>query len=216
MPGFPLLTPAPTRRVAAVRRWLLVPANQLFLLLLGLVAFPLLFELGRTPVQLWDESRLAISAVELSRGGNWLVMTFNGQPDHWNTKPPLLIWLQVLSIKLLGYGNWSLRLPTALAALGTVVLLYRFAAHTLRRPLAGFFGGLVLVTAAGYVRLHGARTGDYDALLAFWEAVAWLSLFHYLESPRPRYLYWLGAALTAAVLTKGVAGLITIIGPAVK
>jgi len=62
------------------------------------------------------------------------------------------------------------------------------------------------------VRLHGARTGDYDALLAFWEVVAWVSFFQYLETSRPRHLYWLGAALTAAVLTKGVAGLLG--GPA--
>ncbi|MFD1467493.1 ArnT family glycosyltransferase [Hymenobacter caeli] len=198
--------------LAGGRQWLRMPANQLLLLLLGLAAFPLLFELGRSPVQLWDESRLAMNAMEMSRGGNWLVTTFQGQPDHWNTKPPLLIWLQVIAFKTLGYSNWALRLPSALAALGTVLLLYRFAAGTLRRPLAGFFGGLVLVTAAGYVRLHGARTGDYDALLAFWEVVAWLAFFQYLETARLRHLYWLGAAFTAAVLTKGVAGLLG--GPA--
>lgn len=202
------LAPPPAGLIAAVRHWLRVPANQLFLLLLGLAAFPLFFELGRTPVQLWDESRLAISAVEMSRGGSWLVTTFEGKPDHWSTKPPLFIWCQVLFIKLLGYTAWALRLPTALSAMGTVVVLYRFAAHTLRRPLAGFFGGLVLVTTAGYVCLHGARTGDYDAMLAWWITVSWLAFFHYLENGRTRHLYWLGAALAAAVLTKGVAGLL--------
>lgn len=200
---------APASRGTALRQWLLVPANQLFILLMVLVAFPLLFELGRTPVQLWDEARLAVSAVEMARSGsNWLITTFQGQPDHWSTKPPFLIWCQVLSFKLFGYTPWALRLPTALSALGTVVLLYRFAASHLHRPLAGFFGCLVLVTAAGYLRLHGARTGDYDTMLAFWEVVVWLSFFYYLEDGRPRHLYWLGGALVAAVLTKGVAGLL--------
>jgi len=203
---------SPTGRLAAVRQWLLVPANQLFVLLLLLVAFPLLFELGRTPVQLWDESRLAINAFEMAHGGNWLVTTFGHQPDHWNTKPPFLIWCQVLSFRLFGYSAWALRLPTAVASVGIVVLLYRFAAYTLHRPLGGFFGCLVLVTAAGYIRLHGARTGDYDTMLAFWEVVAWLSFFYYLEDGRPRHLYWLGGALVLAVLTKGVAGLLG--GPA--
>ena len=208
MSGLPTLVPPPSSRLAAVRQWLLVPANLLLVLLLVLVAFPLFFDLGYQPVQLWDESRLAMNALEMSHGGNWLVTTFEGQPDHWNTKPPLLIWLQALCLKVFGYGTWSLRLPTSLAALGTIVLLYRFAAYTLRRPLAGFFGGLVLATTMGYVRGHGARTGDYDAMLAFWEVVVWISFFQYLENGRRRTLYWLGAALTAAVLTKGVAGLL--------
>lgn len=197
---------------APSRQWLRGGANQLLVLLLVLAAFPLFWDLGRNPVQLWDESRQAVNAAELARGGNWLVTTFAGQPDHWNTKPPLLIWLQAGLIKLLGYGPWALRLPSAVAGLGTVGLLYGFAARALRRPVAGFFGGLVLVTTAGYVRLHGTRTGDYDALLAFWELVSWLAFFQYLEGGRARYLYWVAAGFTLAVLTKGVAGLLG--GPA--
>lgn len=206
------LETAPVGRLAAVRQWVLVPANQLLVLLLVLAAFPLLFELGRTPVQLWDEARLAMGAMEMSRGGNWLVVNYDGQPDHWSVKPPLLIWLQAISFKLLGYNALALRLPSALAGFGTVVVLYRFAAYRLGRPWAGFFGCLVLVTAGGYVRLHGIRTGDYDGLLAFWEVLVWISFFEYLETGRARHLYWLGGALVAAVLTKGVAGLLG--GPA--
>lgn len=51
MPDSTLLTP-PTSRLVAIRQWLLVPTNQLLLLLLVLAAFPLLFELGTSPVQL--------------------------------------------------------------------------------------------------------------------------------------------------------------------
>ncbi|MCC2545881.1 glycosyltransferase family 39 protein [Hymenobacter sp. BT175] len=197
---------------ARTRKWLTNPENQLLLLLLLLAAVPLLYELGRHPIQLWDESRLAVNAAEMSRNGNLLVTHFEGQPDHWNTKPPLLIWLQALSFTLFGYSTWALRLPTALATLGTLILLYRFAARDLRMPLAGFFAGLVLVCSTGYVRLHVARTADYDALLTFWQVVVWTSLFRYLETSRSRALLWLAVGLTAAVLTKSVAGLLALPG----
>ncbi|MBD2713633.1 glycosyltransferase family 39 protein [Microvirga sp. STR05] len=194
--------------MSPVRNWVRVPANQLLLLLLALAAVPLCYELGRNPIQLWDESRLAVNAAEMSQNGNLLVTHFEQKPDHWNTKPPLMIWLQALSFTLFGFSAWALRLPTALASLATVVLLFRFAARDLRLPAAGFLGGLILATSIGYVRLHVARTADYDVLLTLWEVVIWTSLFRYLETGRSRALLWLAVGLTAAVLTKSIAALL--------
>jgi 4-amino-4-deoxy-L-arabinose transferase-like glycosyltransferase len=148
----------------------------------------------------------------MALNNDWLVTHYGPDPDHWNTKPPLLIWLQALSFKAFGFSTWSLRLPTALAAIVTVFVLFRFACRVLKQPLAGFFGALVLVTCAGFVRLHVARTGDYDALLTMWETIVWVCFFQYLETGRARYLYWVAAGLTAAVLTKTIAGLLGVPG----
>jgi 4-amino-4-deoxy-L-arabinose transferase-like glycosyltransferase len=177
-----------------------------------LAAFPLYYELGRNPVQLWDESRVAVNAVEMARDGHWLVPRFGGLPDHWNTKPPLLIWLEALSFRAFGYSTWALRLPTLLAALGTVVLLFKFSQQVLKRPLAGLFATIVLVTCSGYVRLHVARTGDYDTLLTFWQVLLWTSFFQYVETGTRRHLLWVTIALVAATLTKGPAGLLGLPG----
>lgn len=198
----------------SLRQWFSRPDNYLLILVL-LAAFPLYYELGRNPVQLWDESRLAVNAAEMARDGHWLVPHFDGSPDHWNTKPPLLIWLEALCFKVFGYSTWSLRLPTLVAALTTLVLLFRFGAKALGRPLAGFFGCLVLVTCAGYVRLHVARTADYDALLACWQVLLWTSFFEYLETGHRRQLGWVAFALIAATFTKGPAGLLGLPGLAV-
>jgi 4-amino-4-deoxy-L-arabinose transferase-like glycosyltransferase len=182
------------------------------LLLLLIAVFPLYYELGRIPVQLWDESRLAVNAAEMAQSGHWLVPKFDGSPDHWNTKPPLLIWLQAACFTLFGYSTWALRLPTLLATLGTVLLLFRFAARELGRPLAGLFGAIILVTTTGYVRLHVARTGDYDALLTFWQVLLWVNFFKYLERGHRRHLVGLALAVLAASLTKGPAGLLGLPG----
>lgn len=206
-PATDLLPSLPARRLP----WLARPENQL-LLLLPLVVFPLYYELGRNPVQLWDESRMAVNAAEMARDGHWLVPHFGGQPDHWNTKPPLVIWLEALSLRAFGFSTWALRLPTLLATLATVALLFRFAARALQRPLAGFLGAVVLATCGGYLRGHVARTGDYDALLTCWQVLLWTQFFQYLETGARRHFLWAAGALVAATLTKGPAGLLGLPG----
>lgn len=177
------------------------------------VAYYALFHrLGSLPVQMWDESRLAVNAVEMARNGNWLVTTYAGQPDLWNTKPPLLIWLQALFFRLLGPTELTLRLPSAIAGLATVGLVGRFAYRHLGGTPAAVFGTLVLLTSDGYVDLHVTRTGDYDALLVLWVTGYILAFFRYLHQGSPQYLYWTAVGLALALLTKGVAGALPLPG----
>ncbi|HQA87386.1 MAG TPA: 4-amino-4-deoxy-L-arabinose transferase, partial [Bacteroidales bacterium] len=77
-----------------------------------LILFPLFGKLDKIPVQLWDESRLAINALEMFENGNLLVTYYKGEPDFWNTKPPLMIWFQSLNFHLFGVNEFSLRLPS--------------------------------------------------------------------------------------------------------
>jgi 4-amino-4-deoxy-L-arabinose transferase-like glycosyltransferase len=184
--------------------------SEAFLTVLALLAlaWPLAFDLGRAPIQSWDEARQAVNAFEmLSSGGQWLVTTFEHQPDLWNTKPPLLIWLQVLSMRALGPTALAVRLPSLLATLGTVGLLYG-AGRGVGRPALGLLAGALLVTMAGYLGPHVARSGDYDALLCGLVLGQVLATFFYVETGRHRYLALAAGAVGAAVLTKGVAGLL--------
>lgn len=64
------------------------------IVLLAMIAVPLFGHLDTLPLRLWDESRLAINAYEMMKDGDLIVTHFNGQPDMWNTKPPLMIWCQ--------------------------------------------------------------------------------------------------------------------------
>src|ERR1700730_8648375 len=67
-------------------------------LLLGFSLLMLRYD--QLPLQLWDESRNANNALEIARYGHWLVPTYKRGPDHWNTKPPLLIWQMAALIAL--------------------------------------------------------------------------------------------------------------------
>ncbi|GAB2526289.1 ArnT family glycosyltransferase [Rufibacter soli] len=184
-------------------------ANYLkYFILAALLYFPLFGYLERFPIRIWDEARQAINAYEMHVNGNYLVTYFEGQPDMWNTKPPLLIWLQVGFMKLLGVNELAVRLPSALSALLTCGLLLLFSERYLKSFWFGFIAVLVLITSTGYVHLHASRTGDYDALLTLFTTSSGLSFFAFCESRRPRFLYAFFAATALAVLTKSVTGLL--------
>jgi 4-amino-4-deoxy-L-arabinose transferase-like glycosyltransferase len=185
-------------------RWL---PFVLILLLLPLVYYTLFYQLGVNPIPMWDEGRLAVNAAEMDGNSNWIVTYYGGAPDMWNTKPPLMIWLEVISLRLFGYSNTALRLPAALSALATVIVVYVFAVHYLKQLLGGVFAVIVLLTADGYIEQHVSRTGDYDVLLTLLLTSAALCFFWYLESGRRAALVGFASAIALAALTKGVAGL---------
>lgn len=170
-------------------------------------ALPLFAHLDGPPVQVWDEMRNAENALEMNQSGNWLVTSFAGKPETWNTKPPLFTGLVALSQKAFGYNELSLRLPSALAALFTCLFLLWFVERITRSWWPGLIAVIILVSTPGYVALHGTRTGDFDSLLTLFTLFTACYFFLFIEEEKPQWLWLSSVALIAAVLTKGVAGL---------
>ncbi len=182
------------------------------LLLAALLYMPIFGHLGSLPIRIWDESRLAVNALEMYLNGDFIVTHFEGEPDMWNTKPPLLIWMQVFFMKVIGVNEVAIRLPSALAALFTCIALVAFSMRYLRNHWFGIIAVLALVTSQNFIAIHATRTGDYDALLTAFTTVSALLFFAFCETRDRRFLYlfFLGTAL--AVLTKSVAGLMFLPG----
>jgi len=133
---------------------------------------------------------------------NPLIVTYNGQADLWNCKPPLAIWLNALSMRLFGVSEFAVRLPSALAALGTTFAVFRFTKRTSDRRTA-ILAALILIGMAGYVEVHVARSADYDSLLVLFTTLTTFSLYFALDSGR---FYPAAAYGFLAFLTKGTAG----------
>ncbi len=177
--------------------------------LLSLIcAFPIFIHLEKIPIRIWDESRLCINAYEMLKNNNWLITYFEGKPDMWNTKPPLMIWMQVLCSKIFGYSELAMRLPSAIAAFLLVLFLSYFAKRYLKNFWFGLITCIVLVTSYGFINVHGTRTGDYDSLLCLFLVVYSLSYFLYLEQKNKRDLIFFFIALILAVMTKSIQGLL--------
>ena len=177
-----------------------------------LAALPLFGHLSELPVQRWDESRLALAAIEMTFHKNLFVTTFLGQPDMAAMKPPLQIWLMALSIKIFGANELALRLPSAIAGLFTCYFIYWFLASKFKKPVAGVLSAAILLVSYTYVRLHGIRTGDYDGLLTLFTTIFLFYYYLYLQKEQSRHLLIAMIALTLACFAKGVAALMFLPG----
>jgi len=179
-----------------------------FLILVALMYQPLFGHLDTLCIRIWDEARPANNAYEMMYSGWSIVTTFLGKPDLYSTKPPLFVWIQVLSIKLFGFNEIAIRLPTAIIAFFTCILMLVFSQRYFKSTWLGIIAVMVLITTKGYIGIHVARTGDYDTLLTFLLFGSALLLFGLTHHLKPKWLYGLATLLIMAIWTKGVAGML--------
>jgi 4-amino-4-deoxy-L-arabinose transferase-like glycosyltransferase len=137
-----------------------------------------------------------------SMGSSWhafLVGAFDPNASVSIDKPPVDLWLQVASTKLLGFTPFALHLPAALASTLAVVVLY----DLVRR---GFGHGPALASAAALAVLPAAvMTGRSDTMdsvmMALLVGAAWF-VARAVETGRARHLYAAGAVAGLAFETK--------------
>lgn len=191
------------RPVAASRRAPAPPAwMRLAVLALGLA----LFLPGLGARDLWnpDEPRYALVAREMVERGDYLVPHLNGAV--YRQKPPLLFWAIAASGGLLGgVGPTAARLPSALAAAGTLLLVFELG-RMLFGLRTGWLAAAVLGTAARL--LWQGRVGQIDMLLVFLVTLAvyfWVRA-HFEGEERLAPLFFAAAGL--ATLAKGPVGLL--------
>lgn len=135
-----------------------------FLVIFFIIAPIAIIKLDAFPIRLWDESMFAVNAYEMLQRGEYIVPYYNGEMNLWNSKPPLLLWTQMLSIKAFGLNELAIRLPSAIAAITTVFLMFFFLKKHTNKILA-WITTLVFITSYGFFTTHTGRTGDSDAIL---------------------------------------------------
>lgn len=160
--------------------------------------------LGARPLISPAEARYALVAREMVESGDWIQPRFNHV--RFYEKPPLTYWCVGTAYRALGFTEAASRLPSALAYVGTTVLVLLLALELLgsgTAPLAG----LIYATSLGPF-LFG-RFLFTDTLLVFCLTLSLLGLARIIRRPASRWgpvLFALGAAL--AGLTKGMIGLL--------
>ena len=176
---------------------------------LALTTFNLTFRLDRETVHVWDESLYATSALEMIESGEWVVTTFQGAVDYYNSKPPLNVWLIALSFKTFGVSIASLRAPSALSAWLTVVAVLLWCRAVLGDRV-GWLAALILGTTYGFLYIHAGRTGNADAPLTLVITLMFITLW---SAPmRPWLAVWIGPLAAVAVLLKGP-GAVALLAP---
>src|SRR6201997_2695664 len=72
----------------------------------------------------WDEINFAECAREMLVTHNYGRVQLNFKP-FWE-KPPLFIWLQVLSMKIFGVNEFAARFPDAICGIATLNIIYYY------------------------------------------------------------------------------------------
>jgi|HubBroStandDraft_1064217.scaffolds.fasta_scaffold09029_4 4-amino-4-deoxy-L-arabinose transferase-like glycosyltransferase len=199
--------PAPSRGAAWISAELRLDILYCTLLLV-LTAIMVLPGSLTLPMELWDESRTANNGMEMAQHGGWMVPTFGGVPDHWNTKPPLLIWIIAALLRTGLDPLLAVRLPSVLATMGSVLLVYLTCRSTIQDRMTGLLAGLLTLCSVLFLGDHVGRTGDYDALLSLLCLGSVVCIGHYIDATTDRSGAWIAAGsalLLLALLAKGVA-----------
>src|SRR3954462_1693779 len=81
-----------------------------------------------------DEPRFALIARDMLRSGDWLIPRVGG--DLYADKPPLFFWLMAASMAVTGSVRLGFLLPSLLAGVGSVLLVYDLLRRVRGREVA--------------------------------------------------------------------------------
>ncbi|MGC9457144.1 MAG: ArnT family glycosyltransferase, partial [Halothiobacillaceae bacterium] len=154
--------------------------------------------IGSMPLFDLDEGAFTQSTREMFLRDDFISPYLNGEPRF--DKPILIYWLQAASVGLFGFNEFALRLPSALAATGWVLLVWAFVARVRGRE-AAFWSAFILATSLQVTVVGKAAIAD-ATLILFMTAALFATYLHYLEDRR-RWVLLAFVAMGLGFLTKG-------------
>lgn len=147
-----------------------------------------------------DEPRFALIARTMIENSQWLL------PQRGETlyadKPPMFMWALAAAWELTGSWRLAFLLPSMLAGMGTLVLVYDLTRRLWNRRI-GVIAGFTLLTLLQFALQ--SKTAQIDGLLSLWTTLGLYGLLrHLLLGPDWRW-YTVGFfAMGLGIITKGV------------
>ena len=177
------------------------PSFRVFLLaaLSALLLFP---ELNRGGLSGFDDALYAHEAKEMIQGGDWSSVHYNGELNF--EYPPMFIWLEAASMKMLGVNDYAAKFPAALAGFGAIVILYLLTRDLTGDVWLAIISMFVLSSTQPFLKY--ATHAMTDVPFAFFFTLA---LFFYVKGLGVSwYLPLMGMSIGCAILTRSVIGLL--------
>ncbi len=181
-----------------------------FLLIVALAAFLRIYQLGTFPPGLYsDETSYGYNAYSLLKTGkdeygkSW-PLSFKSFGDY---KPPMTAWLTIPSIALFGLNEFGVRLPSAIAGILTIIIVYFLANEifpdrklTIGKSTTFTVGEIAsLLLAISPWHLQFSRSSMLVGIEAMFVS---LGLWLFLKSLKnPHWLYLSAASFVAAIYT---------------
>jgi 4-amino-4-deoxy-L-arabinose transferase-like glycosyltransferase len=184
--------------------------NRQLFIQAGIVIFALLLfipGLGSVHLFDWDEINFAESAREMIVSHNFLTVQVNFEP-FWE-KPPLFIWMQVLSMKTFGVNEFAARFPNALCGVITMLVLFNVG-RKLKNTRFGLLWMLLFVCSI--LPFFYFKSGIIDP---WFNLFIFLGIYNFIRFTAPEnkgntYIQIAASAffMGLAILTKGPVGLL--------
>jgi 4-amino-4-deoxy-L-arabinose transferase-like glycosyltransferase len=162
---------------------------------------------GRTLVPS-DEGRYAEMAREMAATGDFITPRLNG--IKYFEKPPLQTWMNALSFKAFGLGEWQARLWTGLCGLFGIMLV-AYAGRRVFGERVGLVAGAVLASSFLWAAMGHLNTLDMGLAAMMTLALCALLLAQRNDAAAREQRNWMlacWAGMALAVLSKGLIGLV--------
>src|SRR5215468_5196405 len=162
------------------------------------IAIATLFcRLGFLPLLAPDEGRNAEVAREMKDSGAWLIPTYNGA-DYLD-KPAFFFKAVALSLAMFGNTETAARIPSAVAGVGLVLLIFAFC-RKVHGTRCALLAAIVVATTPLYVA--NARTVIFDMMLALFVCGAiFAGYLAELSEGKARRNWYLVGAVSSGVAT---------------
>lgn len=162
---------------------LAVTVAMLWLVVIAWVGY--IWNLGNVGLIDETEPLFAEASRQMLVTGDWITPYFNGETRF--DKPILIYWCQAIAYALIGVNEWAVRLPSAIAAIAVMALVFYTVQWCLAQsqesqPVSLIRGYLIAAVAAAVTALNPemmiwGRTGVSDMLLTGCIASALLCFF---------------------------------------
>lgn len=161
--------------------------------------------LGKVHLFDWDEINFAESAREMILTGDYLNVQINYE-IFWE-KPPLFIWMQVLSMKIFGINEFAARLPNAFAGIFTLISIRLIGRKIHNRQFAILW---VLIYAGSLLPHFYFKSGIIDPWFNLLIFLGIWFFIRFIEQPEKsrRFITLSALFIGLATLTKGPAALL--------
>jgi 4-amino-4-deoxy-L-arabinose transferase-like glycosyltransferase len=143
----------------------------------------------------------SVEAKGIALTGDWLTPKVRGGPalEH----PPLFVWTQAAFLAAFGISDPVAKLPVALCAIGTILLVYWFSRRLLNDTLAASVAMFVMLGTPYFIKYAGHAMTDVPTAFLFVCAIcAWS-----LGADDPRWYLAAGAFTGMALMARGLIGL---------
>lgn len=173
------------------------------LALAAAIALGFFFNLGAFPLFDLDEGAFSEATREMLARGDLISPWLYGAPRF--DKPVMIHWLQMASVGALGWNEFALRLPSALAASAWVLAVYAFL-RRVKDETTGIYAAAAMALSLEIPVI--AKAAIADAVLNLFLSGTLLAAWLYYREGRKGWLYASFAAMGLGFLTKGPVALL--------